>query len=210
MIQPGYTLSPVDLQKQLDAVQQAAALSRPAVNLEGFMFVACFDGTNNDHDDLGESETEIPTNISGLYQMCKEVLVPEKTGTAQYYAGAGTKDSILFSEGWPPAVTLEIDRQANNAYNDFVKAALEWASKNPGKDLADHLQVATTGFSRGCATAVRFCQLLNERGLKGADNAELVAPGGVPVVATVLLDPVTTGYMNDLSIPQNVNMHNFV
>lgn len=139
MIQPGYTLSPVDLQKQLDAVQQAAALSRPAVNPEGFMFVACFDGTNNDHDDLGESETEIPTNISGLYQMCKEVLVPEKTGTAKYYAGAGTKDSILFSEGWPRAVTLEIDRQANNAYNDFVKAALEWSSKNPGKDLADHL-----------------------------------------------------------------------
>lgn len=207
MIQPGYALSSADLQKQLDAVQQAADLSRPAVNPNGFLFVACFDGTNNDRDDLPESETKIQTNVGGLYQMCKDVLAPETTGTAKYYAGPGTKDSYLFSEGLPSAVTAEINRQATNAYNDFVEAALLWEAKNPGKDLAEHLQVATTGFSRGCATAVRFCQLLNEHGFTGSATGQRVE---VPVLATVLLDPVTTGYMNDLSVPPNVNMHNFV
>lgn len=207
MTSPGYTLSSADLQTQLDAVQQAAALSRPAVNPEGFLFVACFDGTNNDRKDLPESETEIQTNVGGLFEMCETLYKNSDAGTARYYAGPGTKDSFLFSEGWPPAVTLEIDRQANNAYNDFVQAALVWEANNPDKDLSEHLQVAATGFSRGCATAVRFCQLLNENGFTSASSGQRVE---IPVVATVLLDPVTTGYMNDLSIPQNVNMHNFV
>lgn len=139
--------------------------------------------------------------------MCVTLFGEEDAGAARYYAGPGTKGSVLFSEGLPSAVTEEIERKANKAYDDFVKAALDWESNNPGKDLSEHLQVATTGFSRGCATAVRFCQLLNENGFTSASSGQRVE---IPVVATVLLDPVTTGYMNDLSVPPNVNMHNFI
>lgn len=201
------TLTQLELDKQLQAVQAAAALPQKRITADDFLFVACFDGTNNDRKDLAEAEDAIPTNVSGLYEMCAGL---GSNVTAEYYPGPGTDRAILFSEGLPFAVTAEINRSAELAYQDFSEAAVAWLSANPGKSAEQAIDVATTGFSRGCATAVRFCQLLNERGLVTAEGTVLAAPGTISVEATVLLDPVTTGYLGNLSVPGNVNMSNFV
>ena len=205
-----YPVSALDWGLQEQATQQAISLGRVAVTSSDFLFVACFDGTNNDWRDLPESETDIETNVAALYHMCETLEKEGSSVKAGYYAGPGTNGSFLFSEGWPPSVTAEINRQASRAYDDFVEKARNWIAENPNKNPEEHLKAATTGFSRGCATAVRFCQLLNERGLVSADGLVLAKKGSIEVAATVLLDPVTTGYLDDLSIPQNVNMHNFV
>ena len=66
------------------------------------------------------------------------------------------------------------------------------------------ITTAMTGFSRGAGTAIVFAQILNERGLTNTDGSVVLAPGQVPVVSTILFDPVLTGIEGNLSLPPNV------
>jgi hypothetical protein len=60
------------------------------------------------------------------------------------------------------------------------------------------------GFSRGCATAVRLAQLVNERGLVTANGTVVAPPGSVAVTGMELIDPVATGVQGEMGIPPNV------
>lgn len=201
------SITQAELNSQIQAVASAASRPVGSISADDFLFVACFDGTNNDRTDLDEAGDKIDTNVSGLYEMCARI---DGNVVAMYYAGPGTDKAILFSDALPYAVTAEINKCADTAYTQFAEAACAWLLEHPDKSAEQAILVATTGFSRGCATAVRFCQLLNERGLKAGDGSVLAAPGTITVEAAVMLDPVTTGYSGNLSVPSNVNLQNFI
>ncbi|WP_168708599.1 hypothetical protein [Hydrogenophaga sp. PAMC20947] len=95
-----------------------------------------------------------------------------------------------------------INAAAEEAYADFRRAALEHLD-TPGATPAD-IGAATTGFSRGCATAIRFAQLVNERGLVGPDGAVIAPPGSVPITGMALIDPVARFVEGPMHIPPNV------
>src|SRR5690606_21323275 len=66
------------------------------------------------------------------------------------------------------------------------------------------LGAAVTGFSRGGASAIRFAQLLSERGLLAPDGQVLAPPGAIPVTAMALIDPVARFVDAPMHIPPNV------
>ncbi|HEY9097075.1 MAG TPA: hypothetical protein VIN35_15115 [Hydrogenophaga sp.] len=73
----------------------------------------------------------------------------------------------------------------------------------PGATPAD-LGAAVTGFSRGCPAAIRFAQILNDRGLVADDGTVIAQPGGIPVTGMALMDPVATFVDGPMHIPANV------
>lgn len=193
-------------QEELTLQQQAtaAAVSTVSSNLSAnnFIFFAAFDGTNNDRTDLANSGDTVASNIGKIEELVGK---SENVSTA-YFAGPGSKGSLLLSSAIP---TAEMDLTANRAYDEFRREALTWLNGDASRSASD-ITTAVAGFSRGGGTAVKFAQLLNERGLVDDSGTVLIPPGGVPVSAMVLLDPVTTGYTGDLTLPPNVVPSNFV
>src|SRR5690554_1667645 len=76
-------------------------------------------------------------------------------------------------------------------------------SENPDATPAD-IGAAVVGFSRGGAAAIRFAQLVHERGLTDSDSRVIAAPGSVPVTAMALIDPVARFVDAPMHIPPNV------
>ena len=205
-------VSSTDLLLEIAASKALATVS-PTVTDSQFVFIACFDGTNNDKTNLAPSEKM--TNIGAISELAKTLAQDEPNNYAtRYYAGPGTAGTLLGSSAIPSQVTAQIVATAEGAYNDFKETARLWLQGHPDADPVTSITTALTGFSRGCVTAVAFSQLLNTRGL--VINGVTLIPGsaesgtGVAVSAMLLLDPVTTGYLGSLAIPVNVNLNNCV
>jgi len=66
------------------------------------------------------------------------------------------------------------------------------------------LGVAVAGFSRSGASAIRFAQLVNERGLVDPGGEVIALPGSIPVTAMALIDPVARFVNKPMDIPPNV------
>ena len=166
-----------------------------------FNFFAAFDGTRNDKDNLKRSGDPYPTNVGRLFDQAERR--KSATFAPKYYPGVGTggdQGELGRAAFWP---TPAIDAAAEKAYGDFVEASRRYLNSHPGATPAD-LSASVTGFSRGCATAVRFAQRLNAQGLVSPDGAVIAPPGSVPVTAMALMDPVATGVQGELGIPPNV------
>lgn len=153
------------------------------------------------------------TSVGAISQLAEPLAGTNSNFAAKYYPGPGTDGTLPLSAAIP---TAEINRTAELAYAHFSIAAEKWWAVHSGADAATAITAAVTGFSRGCATSIAFAQLLNERGLT-IGGTVIIPPcnpetgtGGVPVIAMMLLDPVSTGYLDDLTIPSNVNSDNCV
>lgn len=165
-----------------------------------FSFFAAFDGTNNHKDNLKLSGDPHPTNVGNLFKQADSAASP--TLQAKYYPGVGTggDQGNIINAG--PNPTPAIDAAAEKAYGEFVEAAKIYLKDHPGA-TAD-LGASVTGFSRGCASAVRFAQLVNDRGLIAPDRTVVAEKGTVPISAMALIDPVATGVKGEMGIPPNV------
>ena len=75
--------------------------------------------------------------------------------------------------------------------------------KIPGATTAD-IGAAAVGFSRGCPAAIRFAQLVNEKGLTDPSGQEIIPPDKVPVTGLALIDPVDRFVKQPMNIPPNV------
>lgn len=166
-----------------------------------FNFFAAFDGTNNDQGNLKLSGDPYPTNIGNLDQQANRSV--SDTFRRNYYPGVGTGGDQGNIVNAGPNPTPAIDAAAERAYADFSDAAQKYLKDNPGATPAD-LGASVTGFSRGCATAVRFAQLVNDRGLVAPDGTMVAPPGSVPITGMALMDPVATGVKGETGIPANV------
>lgn len=166
-----------------------------------FNFFATFDGTNNNKDKLKLSGDPHPTNVGNLFKQAESAA--SDTLQTRYYPGVGTGGDQGNIVNAGPNPTPAIDAAAEKAYRDFVKSSNEYLSTHPGATPAD-LGASVTGFSRGCAAAVRFAQLVNDRGLVAPDGTVVAPPGSVPITGMALMDPVATGVQGETGIPANV------
>lgn len=170
-------------------------------NTSRFNFFAAFDGTNNDQGNVKLSGDPYPTNIGNLDQQANRSV--SDTFSRNYYPGVGTGGDQGNVVNAGPNPTPSIDAAAEKAYRDFVKASHEYLSTHPGATPAD-LGASVTGFSRGCAAAVRFARLVNDRGLVAPDGTVIAPPGSIPITGMALMDPVATGVKGETGIPANV------
>jgi Uncharacterized alpha/beta hydrolase domain (DUF2235) len=166
-----------------------------------FNFFASFDGTYNHKDKLDLSGDRHQTNVGNLFDQAEKNRGP--TFRSSYYPGVGTGDDQGNIVNAGPNPTPAIDAAAEKAYRDFSDAAQTYLKQNPGATPAD-LGASVTGFSRGCAAAVRFSQLVNERGLVAPDGSVIAKPGTIPITGMALMDPVATGVQGETGIPANV------
>lgn len=216
---PASTSSPLTNEQIRDASNKAKALAisgTKAIESGQFVFFAAFDGTNNTKDNPAYSGDTQKTSVGQLATQYDEINGGSPNLRGEYYPGPGTPGTLPGSSWNPTQVTAQIRATAGQAYEDFREQALTWLAADPNRSPADITTVAT-GFSRGGPTAVAFTQLLAERGLTAADGTVLIPPlntatgiGGVPVAGLLGIDNVSTGYLGDLRIPQNVNANNIV
>ena len=166
-----------------------------------FNFFAAFDGTNNDKSNLKLSGDPHATNVANLHEQARAS--ESATFRQAYYPGVGTGGDQGNVVNAGPNPTPAIDAAAERAYADFSDAARTYLKQTPGATPAD-LGASVTGFSRGCATAVRFSQLVNDRGLIAPDGTVIARPGSIPITGMALMDPVATGVKGETGIPANV------
>jgi len=183
---------------QVALIENAAQLNAIAASGE-FVFFAAFDGTNND---LNNAQDPQNTNVAQLYLQAQNVQASSPHLSASYYPGPGTKGSLARSSWEHAAVTVQVIATAKRAYDDFTEQASAWLKRNSGKRVT----TALTCFSRGCASAAIFSQMVFEKGLADPEEPgrNLVAPGKVTVSAGVLFDPVMTCVQGNVAFPPNV------
>lgn len=166
-----------------------------------FTFLAAFDGTNNDENNLKLSGTKLSTNVSQLRTQAR--VANSDSLKSGYYPGVGTggdQGGLVNAAVLP---TPAIQAAAEKAYGEFRLAALDHLRQNPDATPAD-IGAATTGFSRGGASAIRFAQLVHERGLTDSDGEVIAPPGSVPITGMALIDPVARFVDAPMHIPPNV------
>ncbi|MFA6616249.1 MAG: hypothetical protein WCS60_09225, partial [Hydrogenophaga sp.] len=129
-----------------------------------FTFFAAFDGTNNDRDRPELAGGNLPSNIGLLAWQSEESAKVNAGIRPGYYPGVGTggdQGGLINAAVLP---TPAIHAAAEKAYGEFRLAALDYLKSHPDATVAD-LGAAVVGFSRGGAAAIRFAQLVHERGL---------------------------------------------
>lgn len=182
------------LDAQVAAVARAPAPQVDVRSGKQFVFVAHFDGTNNDKDNVQLSGNPLPTNVTELWAQMKPMEVSNSNFRTQYYPGVGTASG---AKGIADALipSAEMRATAQEAYIEFEKEAVIWLRAHPEANPAESLKVMATGFSRGGGTAAIFSQMLYERGLTDPQTGKtLVPPGQLGLAGAMIFDPVTTGY----------------
>lgn len=182
------------LDTQVDAVARAPTPQVDARSGEQFVFVAHFDGTNNDKDNLKLSGNPLPTNVAELWSQMEPRAKDNHNFKTHYYRGVGAdRGARGFADALAP--TAEIKDTARQAYAHFEREASDWLRAHPEATPADSLKVMATAFSRGVGTAAVFSQLLYEKGLSDPRTGNnLIPPGQLGLAGAMVFDPVTTGY----------------
>lgn len=194
-------LSPAEISTTRFQTTALGAASFSNINARQFVFFAAFDGTNNDRNNLALSGTPQQTNVAQLFeQVDSQRSSGLQTG---YYAGVGTGGIAGGFDARSYNPTPYVTSIAESAYADFQEQARKWLDADSTRSPSD-ITASMAGFSRGCASAVVFSQLLNERGLVLPDGRQVIPPGQVKVSSTLLLEPVYTGIDRDMSLPANV------
>ena len=197
------TLTPEEVARTQAASTAMAGLGAgSATSAPKFVFVAAFDGTNNDRANRPLSGNPHQTNVANLFDQAEAAKATNPNLKTGYYPGVGTggENGGLLSAAITP--TQAVHHAAEMAVADFAKQAYVYLQENPGATAAD-LSASAIGFSRGTAAQIVFAQILNERGLVLPDGT-VVAPPGVVVKGFGLMDPVHTFVDGDMRIPPNV------
>ena len=195
-------LNAAELARMPQARQEMEALGGQGCATR-FTFLASFDGTNNDRKRPELAGDPEPTNIGKLAWQAEKGGAQGSVVKSGYYPGVGTggDQGGLINAGIAPSAAVEA--AAQNAYNQFNDSAVAYLKTQPGATTAD-IGAAAIGFSRGSAAAIRFAQLVNEKGLSGPGGEEIIPPGKVPVTGLALIDPVARFVDQPMDIPPNV------
>ena len=184
-----------NLARMQDIIDVAAA---GAIAGSQFVFLAAFDGTNNDKDVPPAGEQS--TNVGQLWDQFVAASGPGSANQGgKYYPGPGTPGTLTHSSWLPAAVQQQVVLAAEDTYHDFAVQAADWLDDHPGGTVT----AVVVAFSRGCASAAIFSQMVWERGLVNprAPTTLLVPRGAVSIAAGVLFDPVMTGVNCNLAFP---------
>lgn len=197
--------SQVEILKQ----QYQSQLNSSAANVVSkgqFVFMAAFDGTNNDKSNPAASGDVQDTNVAQLWHQAYQVHSNDLE--SKYYAGVGTAEAGgKIGAAFP---TDQIRTNAEKAYKDFVHSAELWLITNPTKTAKD-IFLSTVSASRGYGSAAELMQMVGERGLVANDGRVIAAPGQVQMAGGVAFDPVLTGINANLSLlPYTKYLHIFI
>ena len=195
-------LSAAELARMPQAREEMEALGRHGCATK-YTFLAAFDGTNNDRKRPELAGDPEPTNIGKLAWQAEKGGATGSVVESGYYPGVGTggDQGGLLNAGIAPSTAIEA--AAQNAYKQFNESAVAYLKGQPGATPAD-IGAAAVGFSRGSAAAIRFTQLVNEKGLTGPGGEVVIPPGKVPVTGLALIDPVARFVDQPMDIPPNV------
>lgn len=168
-----------------------------------YTFLAAFDGTNNDRGNTKLADDPEPTNIGKLAWQAEKGGTKDSVLESGYYPGVGTggDQGGLVNAGVAPSSAIEA--AAQTAYKEFNDSAVAYLKTQPGATAAD-IGAAAVGFSRGCPAALRFAQLVNERGLTGPGGEVIIPKGQVPITGLALIDPVDRFVKQPMDVPPNV------
>jgi hypothetical protein len=180
-------------QEQAERIVAAAV---PGAMKDGFAYFAAFDGTNNDMENPGSPQN---TNVAQLWGQYRNAFGDDARFGGGYFAGPGATGTPSRDSWWPPDVEQRIAATARTAYEDLCRQASAWLRDNPGRPVS----VALAAFSRGCASAARFTQMLAGGIADPARPGAAVAPGKLVLSAGVLFDPVMTGVRPALEFQPN-------
>lgn len=166
-------LTEKEKQDWLDAIVMMDDTFLPALAWQGagaehkHVFVAAFDGTWNDRENLRPGE--VMTNPALLEKELSELYNERLSGN--YYNGVGTRENALMKvlNGMTGDGS---EQRAEQAFRDFQKQSLEWLKADPDAQI----HVVTVGFSRGAASARHFLNLVDERGVPADAGRKLVEP----------------------------------
>ena len=195
----------------LDEKQKSVALSQAssiadaaevgAIRDNQFVFLASFDGTRNDRDDVARSGNPHDTNVAELSKQAERAKSTNTNLFSGYYKGLGTEGTLIASDWLPGQVTQQAIDSAKQAYDEFASEASNWLKTHPDGDVT----TAITAFSRGSAAAAVFTHMLNRDGLIDPETKKvLIPPGEVGVSAGVIFEPVTTGVDSNVAFAPNV------
>jgi hypothetical protein len=204
-------LSPAEtgvMSLQADKIAATPSPHVDTMNGKQFVFVAHFDGTNNDKDNVKLSGSAQWTNVA---QLSKQMEVESKRNenfSSNYYRGVGTDPGLEGALEASIRPSGDMRETALLAYTDFQKQATTWLRAHPEANPTESLKVLTTGFSRGVGTAAVFSQMLHERGLTDPATGKVIVPQGqLGLAGAMVFDPVTTGYdRNSAFSPESKNI----
>lgn len=174
------------------------------------VFVAAFDGTNNDRDHLPKDEC---VSLVGEFQ---RNLQDTETLKSRYYEGVGTRTNWL-NKGYEDVWGSGSLERAERAYKDFTEQVEKWRKEDPNIQVHVHVM----SFSRGGGSALHFLNTVDKYGAEPPKSANLslgdfstpepAAPqlpkalqGGNILSSATLIDTVVTGQHNilDLGLPK--------
>ena len=196
-----------DLASFPHASEQLAGLSAPVLHDSGRsddrLFIAAFDGTGN------SMMRDAPENHTNVARIARQIESLRDPAIAQgYVEGPGTQGGLSGTYDLVSGYTYEA--RMEDMYLQFVKQSAAWLKENPGADI----RLAAIGFSRGAEQAAGFTRLVEERGIKNPEGAQVTRDGdgrvlrvnyigpplrepGTVIQAVGLFDPVGTGEPRD-------------
>lgn len=193
-----------DVARSRDAM---SAVGAGTTTMAKFNYVATFDGTNNDSNNLKLSSSKYQTNVANLRDQARAAASTNQSIGVGYFEGIGTggdQGGFLQAAFLP---TEPIKETANKAYKEFQTQVRDYYNKLENKSdfKPEEITASIACFSRGCSTGIEFAWMINDRGITAADGTVLAAPGSIKVSGGLaMMDPVNRFVDNSRGIPPNV------
>lgn len=205
-----------DLQTYRDAEEAIAKMQWPVLvhadKPHERLYIAALDGTGNN------MRKESPEYWSVVAKIHDQIAIRnEAEGPAissGYVPGIGTQDNFI-SRTRDGITGYTFEQRVETAYLDFCEKSYAWLKQDPEAQI----RVAGIGFSRGAEEVAALHRVIEERGIRNPESADvrrnddgivtrvryadkpLLREPGQTVQVAVLYDPVSTGVEN---IDQNL------
>lgn len=193
--------------RELDALRVPILLSKDSTHER--LYIAALDGTGN------SMFNDEPGNWSVVAKIHEEIERTKPHNIASgYVEGTFTQEGALrtperLADG---ALGHSFDERVETAYLQLCTQAKAWLREDPEAQI----RVVGVGFSRGSEQAAALLRLIDERGIRDPDGAQikldqdniiqtvrydssrpLLVPPGKTLQAALLVDPVSTGVRDE-------------
>jgi hypothetical protein len=198
---------------QLEMRSQLGSLEIPILQRVGnpkeFVFFALLDGTGQD---VGNPKRGLPTTIGHLYEQARDLEDdPIHRIGASYSKGIGAQSNAV-TRSLDGVLAYTWQQSIEKSYFELARKAEKWIKEVPDAEI----RVVAAGYSRGAVQAVLLQRVIDTYGIAnpqdisfGRDancNVSVISklpplvPAGEAAQATLLLDPVATGFPGCLDV----------
>lgn len=197
------TLTATEMQGVAQARDAMSAVGSGTTTTARFNYVAAFDGTNNDRNNVPAGAYK--TNVANLADQVIAATPTNQIVELGYFKGVGTggDEGGLLQAGVLP--TKVVIATAEKAYTDFQQNVRDYYAANSSNFKPEDITASIACFSRGCPTGLEFAWMINDRGVTAADGTVLAPPGSIKISGGfAMMDPVNRFVDDSRGIPPNV------